>query len=331
MSKTAVITGASAGVGRACSRSFAEKGYDVGLLARGAEGLDGAVREAERAGVRAVAVQVDVADAEAVERAAAQVEDELGPIDVWVNNAMASVFSSFMDLTPEEFERVISVTFLGQVNGTRAALRRMVPRDRGTVVQVGSALAYRGIPLQSAYCAAKHAIQGFCDSLRAELIHDGSNVHVAMVQLPALNTPQFDIQRNKMDHKAQPVPPIFQPEVAAKAIVFAAEHRRREIWVGMPTVRAILGNRLMPKVLDRFLGMTGFASQQRDEPVSADSPDVLFTPGDEDFGAHGSFEHEAVPRSRQLDLNLSAPVTRIREFASDKLEKRLARALKKVA
>jgi short-subunit dehydrogenase len=331
MSKIVVITGASAGVGRACARAFAEKGYDLGLLARGAEGLDGAVREAEQAGVRAVAVEVDVADAKAVERAAGQVEAELGPIDVWVNNAMASVFARFMDLTPEEFERVIAVSFLGQVNGTRAALRRMTQRDHGTLVQVGSALAYRGIPLQSAYCAAKHAVQGFCDSLRAELIHDGSHVHVAMVQLPALNTPQFDIQRNKMGHKAQPVPPIFQPEVAAKAIVFAAEHRRREIWVGWPTVRAILGNRLMPKVLDRFLGMTGVKSQQRDEPTASDDPDVLFTPAHEDFGAHGSFEHKARPRSKQLDVNLSAPVTRIRELAAQRLEKRLARALKKVA
>jgi short-subunit dehydrogenase len=331
MSKIAVITGASAGVGRACARAFAEKGYDVGLLARGTEGLEGAVREAEKAGVRAIAVEVDVADAPAVERAADRVESELGPIEVWVNNAMASVFAPFMELTPEEFERVISVTFLGQANGTRAALRRMTQRDRGTIVQVGSALAYRGIPLQSAYCAAKHAVQGFCDSLRAELIHDGSSVHVSMVQLPALNTPQFDIQRNKMRHKAQPVPPIFQPEVAAKAIVFAAEHRRREIWVGWPTVRAILGNRLMPKVLDRFLGMTGFDSQLRDEPKDADSPDVLFTPAHEDFGAHGSFEQKAIPRSRHLDVNLSEPVTRIREFASRKLEKRLARGVKKIA
>lgn len=331
MSRTAVITGASAGVGRACVRGFAEKGYDVGLLARGTEGLEGAAQEARRAGVRAVPVEVDVADAEAVDRAADHVEAELGPIDVWVNNAMASVFAPFMDLTPEEFERVVDVTFLGQVNGTRAALRRMAPRDRGTVVQVGSALAYRGIPLQSAYCAAKHAVQGFCDSLRAELLHDGSAVHIAMVQLPALNTPQFDIQRNKMDHKAQPVPPIFQPEVAAKAILFAAEHRRREIWVGMPTVRAILGNRLMPKVLDRFLGMTGFASQQRDEPVDPSSPDVLFSPAQKDLGAHGSFEHKAIPRSRQLDLNLSAPVTRLRELAAARLEKRLAHALKRVA
>ena len=330
MSRVAVITGASAGVGRACARAFADAGYDVGLLARGPEGLTGAAREAEAAGVRAVAQEVDVSDAEAVDDAAARVEDELGPIDVWVNNAMASVFAPFLEITAEEFDRVVSVTFLGQVNGTRAALRRMTQRDRGSIVQVGSALAYRGIPLQSAYCASKHATQGFCDSLRAELHHDGSNVHIAMVQLPAINTPQFDIQRNKLDHKAQPVPPIFQPEMAARAIVHAAENRQREVWVGMPTVRAILGNKLFPGVLDRLLGMTGYDSQQRDEPVDPNAPDVLFSPIDRDLGAHGSFDDEARSSSAQLDLSLSAPVTMLRRTLGEPTSTVFAKVLSKV-
>ena len=330
MSKVVVITGASAGVGRACVRAFADKGYDVGLLARSSEGLAAAAAEARAAGVRAVARQVDVAECDAVEAAAEAIEQQLGPIDVWVNNAMASVFAPFLQMTPEEFDRVVSVTFTGQVNGTRAALRRMTQRDRGTVVQVGSALAYRGIPLQSAYCASKHAVQGLCDSLRAELIHDGSNVQLTMVQLPALNTPQFDIQRNKMRRKAQPVPPIFQPEVAAKAIVFAAEHRRREVWVGMPAVRAIVGNRLFPGVLDRLLGMTGYESQQRPEPADPDAPDVLFSPIERDLGAHGSFEVSALPRSRQVDVNVSPRLARIRQAMAEPASKVLAAVLARI-
>lgn len=330
MPQTAVITGASAGVGRACVRTFADAGYDVGLLARGREGLAGAVADAESAGVRAVACEVDVADAEAVEQAAEQLEARLGPIDVWVNNAMASVFGSFLDLTPEEFDRVVAVTFLGQVNGTRAALKRMVPRDHGSVVQVGSALAYRGIPLQSAYCASKHAVQGFCDSLRAELLHEGSKVRISMVQLPALNTPQFDIQRNKMGHKAQPVPPIFQPEVAARAIRSAAEHPQRELWVGMSSVRAILGDQLLPGVLDRLLAMTGYGSQQREEPSDPDAPDVLFTPIHTDVGAHGSFGAQALQRSPQLDLSLSRPLRWLRSAVGEPASKALASGLARI-
>lgn len=322
-----MVTGGSAGVGRACVRLFAERGYDVGVIARGAEGASAAVTEALSAGVGAVACEVDVSDSEAVEQAAARVESELGPIDVWINNAMASVFGSFLDMTPDEFDRVVAVTFLGQVNGTRAALRRMVERDEGTIVQVGSALAYRGIPLQSAYCAGKHAVQGLCDSLRAELLHDGSGVRVSMVQLPALNTPQFDIQRNKMHHKAQPVPPIFQPEVAAKAILYAAESGRREVWVGAPAVRTIVANRMFPGVLDRLLGMTGYASQQRDEPKDPEAPDVLFSPIDRDLGAHGSFDHRARARSRQLDINVSRRLTRLRRAVGEPVSRAMARAL----
>lgn len=326
----AVITGASAGVGRACARLFAEHGYDLGLLARGKRGLEAAAAEARAAGVRAVCVETDVADNEAVEAAAARVEDELGPIDVWVNNAMAAVFGSFLDTDPEEFDRVVDVTFRGQVNGTRAALKRMAARDAGTIVQVGSALAYRGIPLQSAYCASKHAVQGLNDSLRAELHRDGSNVHVATVQLPALNTPQFDIQRNKMPQKAQPVPPIFQPEVAARAILFAAENKRREVWVGMPTVRAIVGNRLFPQALDRLLGLTGFEGQQRGEPRDPEAPDVLFSPVDRDLGAHGSFDERARSRSVQLDVSLSRPVSLLRRTVGDRLSRGLAAGLARI-
>jgi NAD(P)-dependent dehydrogenase (short-subunit alcohol dehydrogenase family) len=327
MSQVAVITGASAGVGRACVRTFAEHGYDVALLARGREGLVAAAGEVEAAGARAFLLPIDVADSGAVEEAAARIERELGPIDVWVNNAMASVFASFLDVTPEEFERVVSVTFLGQVNGTRAALRRMAVRDRGSIVQVGSALAYRGIPLQSAYCASKHAIQGLCDSLRTELLHQGSNIHVVMVQLPAINTPQFDIQRNKMSRKARPVPPIYQPEVAAKAILFAARSNRREIWVGGPTVRAILGDRVFPGVLDRFLAKRGYASQQRDEPDDPHRADVLFAPMARDLGAHGSFDAQSASRSRQLNLSLSRPVERLRTAIGEPATRMLAAAL----
>jgi short-subunit dehydrogenase len=327
MSRVAVITGASAGVGRACARTFAEHGYDVALLARGREGLSAAAREVESAGARALQVPVDVADSTAVEEAAARAEQQLGPIDVWVNNAMASVFAPFLEVEPEEFERVVAVTFLGQVNGTRAALKRMVARDHGTIVQVGSALAYRGIPLQSAYCASKHATQGLCDSLRAELLHQASNVNLVMVQLPAINTPQFDIQRNKMSRKAQPVPPIYQPEVAAKAILFAAESKRREIWVGSPTVRAILADRAFPGVLDLFLAKHGYTSQQREEPEDPHRADVLFTPMNRDLGAHGSFDTQAAPHSRQLDLNVSRPIEKLRAALGGRGAKALTTAL----
>src|SRR5438105_11498083 len=253
-----VITGASAGVGRATVREFARHGAHIGLVARGRDGLEGARREVEEAGGRALVLPTDVADADAVETAAETVERELGAIDVWVNNAMASVFSPVKAMRADEFRRVTEVTYLGCVHGTLSALRRMQPRDRGTIVQVGSALAYRSIPLQSAYCAAKHAIVGFTDSLRCELRHDGSRVHLTVVHLPALNTPQFDWVRSRLPRRAQPVPPIYQPEVAARAIWWAAHHRRREVHVAFPTVLAIQAEKIAPGVLDRYLGRTGY-------------------------------------------------------------------------
>src|SRR5256884_1454009 len=253
MKQVIVITGASAGVGRATVRAFARQRADVGLLARGVDGLEGARREVEAAGGRALAIPTDVADADQVEAAAERVERELGPIDVWVNNAMVSVFSPVKELPADEVKRVTEVTCLGVVYGALAALRRMLPRDRGTIVQVGSALAYRGIPLQAAYCGAKHAIQGFTESLRCELLHDDSHVHVTMVQLPAMNTPQFDWVKNRLPHEPQPVPPIYAPEIAADAIVWAAHHRRRELSVGGPTAAAIWGNKIASGLLDRYL------------------------------------------------------------------------------
>jgi len=303
-SPVVVVTGASAGVGRATAIAFARLGASVGLLARGQAGLEGARRDVEDAGGRATVVPTDVADAQQVERAAARVEETLGPIDVWVNNAMASVFSPVMEMTPEDYERVTHVTYLGAVYGTLAALRRMLPRNRGTIIQVGSALAYRGIPLQSAYCGAKHALQGFCDSLRCELLHDRSAVRLTMVQLPAMNTPQFEWVKSRLPRRAQPVPPIYEPEVAARAIVWASEHDRREIYVGGPTVAAIVGNKLAPGVADWYLSRAGFDSQQTDEPERPGRPDNLFEPvdADRDFGPHGRFTAQAHPRSWQTWL-----------------------------
>ena len=297
-----VVTGASAGIGRATARAFAEGGAHVGLLARGRGGLEGARRDVEAAGGRALVIPTDVSDAEAVEAAAERVERELGPIDVWVNNAMTSVFSPAKEMTPEEFRRVTEVTYLGYVYGTLAALKRMLPRDRGRIIQVGSALAYRGIPLQSAYCASKHAIQGFTESLRSELLHDRSGVRVSMVQMPALNTPQFDWVRSRLPRHPQPMPPIFQPEVAADAIHWAAHHDRDEMWVGWPAVKAIMGNRVMPRVLDRYLARVGYDSQQTDEPVGSDHKDNLWGPVDEaeDYGAHGDFDSRAQKDTLQL-------------------------------
>jgi NAD(P)-dependent dehydrogenase (short-subunit alcohol dehydrogenase family) len=300
--RVVVITGASAGVGRALVRRLARQGASLGLLARGVEGLEGARCDAESAGVRAVALPTDVANAAAVEAAADRIERELGPIDVWVNNAMVSVFSPIAQMTPEEFERVTRVTYLGAVHGTLAALKRMKPRDQGTIVQVGSALAYRGIPLQSAYCAAKHALQGFTESLRAELLHDGSHIYVTMVHFPALNTPQFDWSRSRMPRQPQPVPPIYQPELAADAIVWAVDHRRREVLVGWPTVKAVLGNSLIPWYVDRYLGRFGYDAQQTDEPVSPDRPENLFTPVPRDYGAHGRFGGRARESSLEWSM-----------------------------
>jgi NAD(P)-dependent dehydrogenase (short-subunit alcohol dehydrogenase family) len=294
------VTGASAGVGRAVVRRFARDGAQIGLLARGRDGLEAARREVEEAGGRALVLPTDVAEWDQVDAAASEVERAFGPIDIWINNAMASVFSPVRQMRPEEYRRVTDVTYLGVVHGTLAALHRMRPRDRGTIVQVGSALAYRGIPLQSAYCAAKHAIQGFMDSLRAELIHDGSGVHATMVQLPAVNTPQFGWVKSRLPRKAQPVPPIYQPEVVAEAIHWASHHRRRELWVGGPTVKAILANRVAPGTLDRYLAATGYDSQQTSEPEDPDRPDNLWAPVPGDHGAHGTFDADATDRSGQL-------------------------------
>ncbi len=295
-----MITGASAGLGRATVRKFARRGAALGLLARGRDGLEAARREVERAGGRALVLPADVADARQVEDAAARVERELGPIDIWVNNAMVSVFSEFQDMTPEEFKRVTEVTYLGYVYGTMAALRRMLARDRGMIVQVGSALAYRAIPLQSAYCGAKFAIRGFTDSIRCELLHRGSKVKITMVQMPALNTPQFSWVKSRLPRKAQPVPPIFQPEVGAEAIYFAAHHDRREIYVGSSSAQAILANKVAPELLDLYLARTGYDAQMYDGRENPNRPHNLWEPLPGDHGAHGDFDARAHPHSAQL-------------------------------
>src|SRR5437660_3724920 len=302
-SEVLVITGASAGVGTATVRKFARHGARIALLARGTDGLEVAQREVEELGGAAIVIPVDVANAAQVEAAAARVEIDLGKIDIWINNAMASVFSPIKEMTPEEFRRVTEVTYLGCVYGTLAALKRMLPRDRGVIVQVGSALAYRRIPLQSAYCAAKHAIQGFCDSLRCELLHEGSNVRVVMVQMPAMNTPQFDWVKSRLQRKAQPVPPIFQPDVAAEAIVWAAYSNRREINVRWPTTKAIIGNNIEPGYADRYLARHGYEAKMIDEPEDPNRPDNLWEPLPGDHGAHGVFDDRAIGRSIELRLN----------------------------
>ena len=295
-----VVTGASAGVGRAVARELGRRGASIGLLARGRDGLDGALAEVRAAGGRAVAVSVDVADADEVDSAADRVQEEFGSIDVWINNAMTSVFSPIRDTPAEEIRRVTEVTYLGYVHGTLAALRRMRARDRGLIVQVGSALAFRGIPLQAAYCAAKHAITGFTDSLRAELLHQGSGIQVTEVHLPALNTPQFGWVRSRLPRKPQPVPPIYQPEVAARAILWAIEHPRRHLYVGFPTLATIWASRLFPSLVDRYLARTGVESQQQQEAESPGRPDNLERPVEGDHGAHGAFDQEAHDRSFQL-------------------------------
>ncbi|MDT7687437.1 MAG: hypothetical protein QOE46_196 [Acidobacteriota bacterium] len=295
-----VITGASAGVGRATAREFARRGAHVALIARGRDGLEAARREVEQLGGRALVLPLDVSDAEAVEHAAETVERELGPIDVWVNNAMLSVFSPVRKMKPEEYKRVTEVTYLGYVYGTLAALKRMLPRDRGVIVQVGSALAYRGIPLQSAYCAAKHAVQGFMDSLQAELLHDKSNVRVSMVQLPAMNTPQFSWVKSRLPREPRPVPPIYQPEVGARAVYWAAHNERRELYVGWPTVKAIVGNKVAPGFADWYLAQTGYDAQQTQEPVAPDRRDNLWEPLPGDHGARGSFDERSSDKSPQL-------------------------------
>src|SRR3954452_20907425 len=303
MHEVVVITGASAGVGRATAQLFGRRKAKVGLIARGRDGLEAAKREIETAGGQALVLPLDVSDHDAVEQAAAEVERTFGPIDIWVNNAMLSVFSPIMEMTPEDYRRVTDVTYLGYVWGTLAALRRMKPRDRGVIVQVGSALAYRGIPLQSAYCAAKHAVQGFHDSLLTELIHDGSKVRVVMVQLPAVNTPQFRWVKSRLPRKAQPVPPIFQPEVIADAIVWAAYSRRREINVGWPASKAIIGNNFAPGYADHYLAKNGYDSQMVDEPEVPGRPDNLYAPLPGDAGAHGVLDDRSTDHSVALELN----------------------------
>lgn len=299
-----VVTGASGGVGRATAVAFARRGASVALVARGEAGLAAAAAEVEAAGAKVLALPADVADYEQVEAVASHVEEQLGPIDIWVNDAFTTVFARFRDIHPREYLRVTEVSYLGFVYGTHVALRRMIPRDSGTIVQVGSALAYRGIPLQSAYSGAKHAIQGFTESLRCELMHDGSQVKITMVQLPAVNTPQFDWVLSRLPRRAQPVPPIFQPEVAARAVVYAAEHpERREYWVGGSTVMTLLMNAIAPGWLDRYLARTGFDSQQTQEPADPDQPVNLWRPVDgrdgHDYGAHGRFDSRAHGRSLQ--------------------------------
>ena len=297
--ETIVITGASGGIGRATARAFARPGARIALLARGERGLEGVRREVEHAGAEALAMPTDVADEAQVEAAAAAVEARWGRIDVWVNNAMATIFGPIAALTGEQIKRATEVTYLGGVHGTLAALKRMRPRDRGVIVQVGSALAYRAIPLQAPYCAAKHALRGFTDSLRCELLHDRSNVHVTSVHLSAFNTPQFDWALNLIGRRPMPVPPIFQPELAAHAIVWASRHRRREVFVGWPAVKAVVGNKIMPGVLDRILARTGYDGQITPEPVPPDACANLHEPCDTNPGAHGRFDREARPDSLQ--------------------------------
>lgn len=299
-----MITGAGAGVGRAIVREFAERQAHIGLISRGKERLEAAKQEVEEKGGKAIVFPIDVADAEAVERAAQTLEDEFGPIDIWVNDAMVTIFAPLSEIKPDEFKRATEVTYLGCVYGTMAALKRMLPRDKGTIVQIGSALAYRSIPLQSPYCGAKHAIVGFTDSLRCELIHNRSNVHVTVVHLPAVNTPQFSWCRTRLPRHPQPVPPIFEPEVPARAVYWAAHHKRREVFVGVPTVKAIYGQDVAPGFADWYLGKTGYSSQQTEQFVSSDRPDNLFEPVEADYAAHGIFSDRAKPFSPQNWLNL---------------------------
>jgi NAD(P)-dependent dehydrogenase (short-subunit alcohol dehydrogenase family) len=293
--KTVAITGASAGVGRAIAAAFGGEGWNVGLIARGRQGLEGAQRQIEAAGSRAVAVEADVADAAALMRAADRIEQELGPIDVWVNNAMVTIYASIVDITPEEFHQVTQVTYLGQVHGALAALKHMRGRNAGHIIFIGSALAYRSIPFQGPYCAAKAAVRGFVDSLRSELLYEGSNVRLTMLQLPAVNTPQFDWARNKFEHKLAPVPPIFQPETIARAVLQAVHDEPREYWIGTSAVKAIVAQMLIPGLVDRFLAKKGLANETTSQPKKGGRPDNLFKAGEGDPGAHGRFDARSNP------------------------------------
>lgn len=301
-----VITGASGGIGRATAREFARPGARIALLARGEKGLAGAAQDVEEAGGEALVIPTDVADPDAVERAAALVEQTWGRIDVWVNNAMVTVFGPVEKLSPQDLKRATEVTYLGSAYGTMAALKRMRRQGNGAgagvIVQVGSALAYRAIPLQSAYCAAKHALRGFTDAVRSELMHERSNIHITSVHLSAFNTPQFDWSKNLMDRRPEPVPPIFQPELAARAIVWSTQHRRREVYVGWPSVKAVLANKLMPGVLDRILASQGYSGQLTEEPKRASACENLYAPCDYDPGAHGRFDDQAKPHSWQWSI-----------------------------
>jgi NAD(P)-dependent dehydrogenase (short-subunit alcohol dehydrogenase family) len=312
--QTVVVTGASAGIGRATARLFGERGANVGLIARGQAGLDGAIRDVEEAGGKALAISADVADYAQVTAAARDIEEHFGPIDVWINVAFTSVFAPFTDITAEEFRRVTEVSYLGFVHGTMAALTLMRAHGRGTIVQVGSALGERSIPLQSVYCGAKHAVNGFTSSLRCELLHENSGVHVTVVQMPAVNTPQFSWVRSKLPNHPQPVPPIYQPEVAARGVVFAADHpRRRQYWVGGTTAATIAANRLAPALLDRYLARTGYRAQQTAQPVESGRPDNLLQPADgrggHDHGVHGVFDDRSHDRSLQLWISHHARVS----------------------
>lgn len=302
--KVVVITGATGGVGRVTAWEFAKHGAKVALLARGSEQLEATKKEVESLGGQALAVECDVSDYQQVEAAAEQTENALGPIDVWVNNAMNSVFAPFRQINPDEFKRVTEVTYLGQVYGAKAALKRMSPRNSGSIVFVGSALAYRGIPLQSAYCGAKHGIQGFYDSLRTELMHDKSQIKTSMVQLPAMNTTQFGWVLNRLPNTPRPMGKVYQPEVAARAIVYAAAHNRREIFVGYPTYKAIYGNKIAAWYADCVLANTGFDGQQTDQPVGPDAQNNLWEPVHEDRGAYGGFAHIAHKKSFTLWVSL---------------------------
>jgi NAD(P)-dependent dehydrogenase (short-subunit alcohol dehydrogenase family) len=317
LGQTVVVTGASAGIGRAVAREFGGRGARVGLLSRGRKGLEQAAAEVESAGGSALVVPTDMANFDEVDEAAEQVEQRFGNIDVWVNVAFTSVFAPFDKIAPEEFRRVTEVTYLGFVHGTMAAVARMRPRDHGTIVQVGSALGGRAIPLQSAYCGAKHATNGFTESVRTELLHDNSNVHITIVQMPAVNTPQFSWVLSRLPRQPQPVPPIYQPEIAARAVAFAADHPgRKQYWVGASTVATLIGQRLMPAIMDRYLARTGYSSQQTDE-AQKNRPNNLWRPLDNDdgrdYGAHGAFDDRALPvspqwwiRKKAMPLSLAA-------------------------